>query len=154
MKFLTRPAEERDLEQIFEHACQLSMRTGTPQPEFSLTREKLANWLFGNDKDWYGLVIDGADGKIAACCLYCFTNINRSFNVSGCLFIDILFVERLYRKKGLGGLIIDRLIEIAKTQKIARIELCCMKDNEDSIRFYESKGAVKVDLLDVYKITI
>lgn len=149
---IIRPIELKDIDKVFNHAYQLAMRTGVMSPDFVLTKDKLLSDLFGNQADWHGLVIDDY-GRVLGSCLYSFANTNRAFNLTPCLFLDILFVEAEYQRMGLGKMLMANLKKIAQEKDITRIEFWCMKDNINSIEFYKSIGAKKIDLLNIYNLS-
>jgi GNAT superfamily N-acetyltransferase len=134
----TRQITLHDIDIVFNYVKQLATQEGVISPEFSLTKEKLLNNLFSNNADWFGLLIL-KDNKIVGTCLYCFANINRVFNPTPCLFLDILFIEPEYRKQGIGEFVLEELKQIMKQQDIKRIELWCLKDNFNANKFYEKQ---------------
>ena len=151
--FNIRAIKLKDVDEVFNHAYQLAMRTGSVSVDFVLTKEKLIEGLFGTKADLYGLVVT-ENNRIVGSCLYCFVNINRPFNKTGCLFLDMLFVDPASRFKGIGKLLIQEMEQIARNNNIARIEFWCMKDNIASGEFYKNIGAKKLDLVDVYNLDI
>ncbi|MDZ7798247.1 MAG: GNAT family N-acetyltransferase [Patescibacteria group bacterium] len=54
--------------------------------------------------------------------------------------IDDLSVRSDYRKKGIGTLLMDKLEELAKKNKIYEVELNVWCFNKGAIKFYENKG--------------
>lgn len=151
--FKIRPIELKDIDQVFKQACELATRDGTMSPNFRLTKENMVEGLFGKNNDWYGLVATEND-EIIGSCLYCFANTNRPFNPTGCLFLDILFVDEKHRGKGIGKKLLSELSSIATEKKLTRIEFWCMKDNIYSNKFYEMMGAEKIELLNVYNLNV
>lgn len=148
-----RPTKHHDLDVIYNHACQLATISGTKSPDFILTKTKLEHDLFNSKTNWYGLVAE-KNKEIIGSCLYGFVNTNRPFNKTGCLFLDILFVDSEYRNLGIGRLLMKKLTKIAQEKKLSRIELWCMKSNILANEFYIKVGAKQVDLLNVYTINI
>ena len=147
-----RPIVVDDVDEVFNHTYRLAMRTGSTS-SFVLTKDLLLSSLFGSNADWYGLVVT-ENQQVIGSCLYSFVNINRTFNLTKSLFLDILFVEPEYHGLGIGEMLIKHLERIAQVQGINRIEFWCMKDNIGAIEFYKKMGAKRIDLLDVYNITL
>jgi ribosomal protein S18 acetylase RimI-like enzyme len=54
--------------------------------------------------------------------------------------VDDLSVRSDYRKKGVGTLLMDKLEELAKNNKIYEMELNVWCFNKGAIKFYENKG--------------
>jgi len=54
--------------------------------------------------------------------------------------VDDLSVRSDYRKNGIGTLLMDKLEELAKKNKIYEIELNVWCFNKGAINFYENKG--------------
>lgn len=148
-----RPIGIVDIDIVFDHACLLANNSGTKSPDFVLTRERLYEELFGSKASWHGLLAI-KNQKVIGSCLYGFADTNRPFNKTACLFLDILFIEPNYRKKGVGQLLMDELTKIAQNKKLSRIEFWCMKNNIAANEFYRKIGAKEVDTLNVYNLDI
>jgi ribosomal protein S18 acetylase RimI-like enzyme len=56
------------------------------------------------------------------------------------IHVDDLSVRSDYRKKGIGTLLMDKLEELAKKNKIYEMELNVWCFNKGAIKFYENKG--------------
>ncbi|GAB7354604.1 hypothetical protein MBLNU459_g5043t1 [Dothideomycetes sp. NU459] len=57
------------------------------------------------------------------------------------IYLEDLFVQPQYRKRGYGTLLIKALAKEVKRIGGARLEWCCLKWNEPSLKFYRSLGA-------------
>jgi len=68
------------------------------------------------------------------------------------LFLEDLFIDEKYRKKGYGKQIIAYLASIAKKRQYSRIDWWCLDWNQKSIDFYESIGAKKLDHWKVFRL--
>lgn len=146
-----RKIEKKDIEVVFDHVCLLAKHEGEISPDFVLTKAQLSSELFSSQSDWYGLVAT-KENKIIGSCLYTFANTNRPFNKTGCLFLDVLFVEQNYRNQGVGKLFMNKLLLIAKDRKLKRIEFWCMKNKPLANKFYVEFGAKKISDLNVYSL--
>jgi GNAT superfamily N-acetyltransferase len=71
--------------------------------------------------------------------LYFFTY--SSFLAKKTLYLEDIFVSETYRKLGIGKMLMDELVKIAKSHKCGRMEWCVLDWNFNAIRFYENIGA-------------
>lgn len=142
-----------DLDQLFIMLVDLVKHEGLFE-RFKLTRERLENELFGINADWNCLVATEASDKLIGFCLYTFANINRAFNFSPMVQIDDLYVSPAYRNAKIGHNLIYQLALIAKSKNIGRLNVWCVKDNEQGQNFYQKIGAEKRDFIDVYSIQV
>ena len=55
-------------------------------------------------------------------------------------YIGLMFVEKYFCSKDVGGMIIDNLIDWFKNQKINCVSLKVYEDNSDTIKSYQKKG--------------
>lgn len=55
-------------------------------------------------------------------------------------YIGMMFVEKRYRIKGIGGMIIDKLLRWFKKNKIKDIRLQVYENNVGSVEFYKKHG--------------
>lgn len=117
------------------------------------TPESLNEELFNPQADWHGLVAE-VEGQNAGLCLYSIININRCFNPTPALYIDILYVSEKFRKLGIAKAFITKVAAIAKQKKLQRIELWCSKSNDIAQATYTSLGAIKIDMIDVMKFDV
>jgi len=148
-----RAIEIKDIDQVYNHTCFLANNSGVLEPDFVLTKNRMRKDLFCTENNWHGLVVtDGTE--IIGSCLYGFVNTNRPFNQTSCLFLDTLFIESMYRKQGIGRLLMNELIQIAKNNQLTRIEFWCLKNNIVANEFYIELGATTVDKLNVYNLNV
>jgi len=54
-----------------------------------------------------------------------------------CLFLEDLIVKESHRRRGIGKLLLNRLIEISKSEGMARLEWQVLDWNEPAINFYK-----------------
>lgn len=59
-----------------------------------------------------------------------------------CLYMDDLYIRKQYRGKGLGTLLINKVIEFAKKSKCNKMRWQVSNWNDPAIAFYENLGAV------------
>lgn len=59
------------------------------------------------------------------------------------LWIDDLGVKSIYQKQGIGKLLVNKAIELAKLNNCTRVDLNCWKLNENAIKFYKRIGMLE-----------
>jgi GNAT superfamily N-acetyltransferase len=92
---------------------------------------------FGPNKI-FDLFVAELDGKIVGIALY-YTK--YSTWKGRCIFLDDIVVTQSLRGKGIGKLLFDKVIEVAKQQNVRRLEWQVLDWNEPAIRFYEKYNA-------------
>jgi GNAT superfamily N-acetyltransferase len=58
-----------------------------------------------------------------------------------CLYLEDLYVQEARRKHGIGALLFEKIISIAKYQKVRRLEWLVLDWNQPAIQFYKKYGA-------------
>lgn len=90
------------------------------------------NWIFvAKDND----IVKG----ILICKLKIIEN-HPNLKDSKVLWIDDLGVSSNFYKQGIGRLLVNKAIELAKSNNCSRVDLNCWKLNENAIKFYERIG--------------
>lgn len=59
------------------------------------------------------------------------------------LWIDDLGVNNKFRKQGIGKMLVDKAIELAKQNDCIRVDLNCWKLNENALQFYKKIGMLE-----------
>ncbi len=153
IRYVIRPVKTVDLDQLFSMLIDLVKHEGSFE-RFKLTRDRLENELFGINADWNCLVAVDPHEQVLGFCLYTFANINRAFNLSPMIQVDDLYIIPEYRNAKIGYNLMYQLALIAKNNNIGRLNVWCMKDNEQGQNFYQKIGAEKRDFIDVYSIQV
>lgn len=86
--------------------------------------------VLADEKDIYGLI----NYKIKQ------IKDNFSLKDSKVLWIDELVIDKDYRRKGYGKILIDEIKKISKQLNCDRIELNCWAFNKEAFDFYEKMG--------------
>src|SRR5262249_27225779 len=110
----------------------------------------LENSLFSDNTKAFALLAE-VNGNIAGFCIY-FYNFSTFVGKPG-IYIEDIFVEEKYRKRGIGKLFFARIAEIAKTNHCGRMEWSVLDWNKDAIDFYTSLDAEAMSEWTVYRIT-
>ena len=75
-----------------------------------------------------------------------------SFEAMPVLYLHDLFVLEEYRDKGIGRELFAHALSEAKARNCCRMEWEVLRDNELAIRFYERRGATRLDNWIQYRL--
>jgi GNAT superfamily N-acetyltransferase len=59
-----------------------------------------------------------------------------------CVYLEDFYVLPEYRSKGIGSILFDRVVSIAKEKGVKRMDWQVLDWNESAIKFYKSKKAI------------
>lgn len=68
------------------------------------------------------------------------------------LYIEDLFVDEAYRRKGFGGALLRHVARLAIERECGRLEWSVLDWNEPAINFYEKPGAVPMSEWTVFRV--
>jgi len=68
------------------------------------------------------------------------------------LFLEDIFIEEAYRKKGYGKILFSVLSQIATERNYTRIDWWCLDWNQKSIDFYHSIGAIQMNEWKIFRL--
>ena len=129
LRFLTKKDEEklfRMFSTMSEKALEWSMAP--------YTKEEIKRWI-GNIQYTIGLVAEYQDNIVGWASIYKFSHPRRKH--MGDLLI---YLHQDFHNMGLGTAIIERLLQLAKNEKLHRIELTVVKDNTIALHLYQKAG--------------
>jgi len=135
-KIKIRVGEKTDLPAILGLIKELAEYEKAPA-EVEVTVAEMENWGFGNDKLFDFLVAE-KNGTIVAIALYYYKYSNGKGN---CLFLEDIIVTEKMRGAGIGKLLFDKIVEVAKKDKVRRLEWQVLDWNEPAIKFYKKYNA-------------
>lgn len=136
MDITLRKASEKDFPAIFGLIKELA--------EFENGLHKVTNTLeqMYEQKDYFEcFVAETQDQKIIGMALYYFSYYTW---VGKSLYLEDLYIKEAWRGNGLGQRFMDKLLEVAKTEKCKRFRLQVLHWNQNAIDFYE-KNKFTVD---------
>ncbi len=110
----------------------------------------LEEWIF--DKKIANVIFILEEGIEVGFALY-FYNFSTFVGRAG-LYLEDLFVKKEYRGKGYGGALFKKLAQIAKEEKLGRMEWVCLDWNKPSIAFYLSLGAKPMSDWTLYRLGV
>lgn len=105
--------------------------------EVEVTIEEMTQWGFAADKQFDFFVAMDND-VIVGLALYYY---KYSTWKGKCLFLEDIIVTEQQRGKGLGKLLFDRVVQVAKEQKVRRMEWQVLDWNTPAIEFYKKYDA-------------
>ena len=84
--------------------------------------------------------------------VYFYQNSSAFTGQSG-LYIDGFLIDTAMRGKGLGGVMMAFMSELALERGCKRLEWGCLDWNDQAIQFYRNMGAYSVDEMTVFRFT-
>ncbi len=134
MLFKIRNANKNDLSDVLRLIVELAVF----EKEFSAVELTIAQLTKDFSENLFDCLIAEYKGEIIGMALY----YNRYSTWKGkTIHLEDLIVTEAHRKKGVGKLLLDELITIAKKQHIKRVEWNVLDWNRSAITFYENVGA-------------
>jgi len=147
--FEIRPATEADLTAILAFIRKLADYERLSQ-EVVATEELLRETLFGNRRT-AEVAIGCLETKPIGFVLF-FHNYSTFLGRPG-LYIEDLFVEESYRRRGFGGALLAYVAKLAVARGCGRLEWSVLDWNEPAINFYKKLGARPMNEWTVFRVT-
>jgi GNAT superfamily N-acetyltransferase len=69
------------------------------------------------------------------------------------IYIEDLFVDEAFRRRGFGAALLHHVAQLAKQRKCGRLEWSVLDWNEPAIQFYRKLGAVPMSDWTVFRVT-
>ena len=105
--------------------------------EVEVTIEEMTEWGFGEDKQ-FDFFVALENNVIIGIALYYF---KYSTWKGKCLFLEDIIVTENRRGKGIGKLLFNQVVIVAKETKVRRMEWQVLDWNTTAIEFYKKYGA-------------
>ena len=125
-----------DLSDILKLIKELAEYEKAPA-EVEVTVAEMENWGFGKDK-LFDFFVAEKNNIIVGLALYYY---KYSTWKGKCLFLEDIIVTEKMRGEGIGKLLFDKVIEVAKEKKVRRMEWQVLEWNEPAIKFYKKYNA-------------
>jgi len=136
MSITVRRATRNDCPRLLELVKELALYEKAPE-EVTVTREHFENSGFGEKPVWWAFVAE-ENGFIHGFALY---YIRYSTWKGQAMYLEDIVVTESSRGKGIGKLLMDRLIIEAKEKNFNRIVWQVLEWNEPAINFYKKYNA-------------
>lgn len=139
-----RTAERKDKEILLDLIKKLAAHERKKSDQIKMDIEKIEK--HGFDNNYFQTLIAEYNDVPVAYAIYYFTY-SGSLGAP-VLYLEDLFVEENYRRKGIGKALLATLAELATKNECCRMDWRAYSWNEGAVQFYKSLGAeLKSDLL-------
>lgn len=128
---------KNDLPQILNLVKELAHYEKAPL-EVEVTLSEMENWGFGKDKIFDFFVAE-ENNVIVGLALYYY---KYSTWKGKCMFLEDIIVTESKRGAGIGKLLFDEIVKVAKKEKVRRLEWQVLDWNEPAIKFYKKYDSV------------
>lgn len=132
MAIILRKGTEQDVPQVLDLVKELAAFEKAPE-EVEVTSQEMLNWGFGTNKLFDFFVLE-KEKVIVGMALYYY---KYSTWKGKCLFLEDLVVTEKERKNGYGKLLFNEVINVAKKEKVKRMEWQVLNWNAPAIDFYK-----------------
>lgn len=136
-EFQIRRAEEKDCPAMLELIRELAIYEKAPD-EVTVDPLHFEQSGFGLDPIWWAFVVGNQEKKVVAFALY---YIRYSTWKGQVMYLEDILVTEALRGKGIGKMLIERLIEEAKEKGFKRMTWQVLDWNEPAINFYKKFSA-------------
>jgi GNAT superfamily N-acetyltransferase len=126
-----------DLPQVLELVKELAEFEKSPN-DVEVTIAQMEEWGFGKDKQ-FDFFVALKNNKIIGMALYYY---KYSTWKGKCLFLEDIIVTQSERQNGYGKLLFKSVAEVAKKEKVKRMEWQVLDWNEPAIKFYKKYNTV------------
>ena len=131
-----RGAQRSDVSTILELVKELALFERAPL-EVANTVEELEQDLF--ELNSCEAIVYEMDGQVVAFALF---YVSYSTWKGKCMYLEDLYVKEECRKHGIGQLLFDRVVEIARERKYRRMDWQVLDWNLPAINFYKKNNAI------------
>lgn len=140
MDITIRKAKKEDMSRVHELIMELAVYEKLPQ-EVEVNQNDLVNDGFGENPLFHCFVAEVNSKVEGMAIIY-----NRYSTWKGkTVHLEDLIVTKNMRNKGIGALLLDKVILFGKEMSVKRISWEVINWNKEAIKFYERKGAKLID---------
>ncbi len=116
--------------------------------KLDLDKSTLINWIF--DRKIANVFFLVYENKEVGFALYTYNFFIYKGN--GSIYLEDIYILEEYRKRGFGKLMFQKICQIAKRNKVFKIEWTCSNNNENCIKFFNSIGAREINRKKIYRL--
>lgn len=106
--------------------------------EFKIDENRLREMIF--DEKLINALVAVSDEKVVGIALY-YTSCISTFSGKKILYLEDIYINKDFRKKGIGREIFSKLRVLAKEKDCCKIEWKCLSWNVDAGNFYKTMGS-------------
>lgn len=136
MNIRIRKGEIADLPQVLELIKELATYEKAPN-EVTVTVSDMERDGFGKEKIFDFFVAEDSSGILGMALFYT----KYSTWKGKCLFLEDIIVRESLRGKGIGAMLFEEVIKVAKEGKVKRMEWQVLEWNEPALNFYRKYNA-------------
>jgi GNAT superfamily N-acetyltransferase len=137
MEFQIRRAEKKDCPAMLDLIRELAEYEKAPD-EVTVDPHHFEESGFGSNPVWWAFVVENQEKKVVAFALY---YIRYSTWKGQVMYLEDILVTEALRGKGIGKMLIERLIKEAKEKGFKRMTWQVLDWNEPAINFYKKFSA-------------
>lgn len=144
IKYVIRLAEAEDIERIQQLSQELmeyeknnSTKEYMYNMNWALTEQAYNNYKSNIENDW--IYVACVDNKIVGY-MTCWINKKRPWLEYDVLEIGNLYIQKEYRRLGIGTELINKAKSICKDNEIKYLKIEVLDDNKEAQRFYQKHG--------------
>ncbi len=135
--FLIRKAKISDAKEISKLIIELA-KFEKLKPPGTLAIKRLIADAF-RAKPLFNILVAENKNRLIGYAFYFFTY--STFLAKPTLYLEDIFVTEKFRNEGIGKLLFDELLKIAKSNKCGRLEFTVLDWNKNAMRFYKRYNA-------------
>jgi GNAT superfamily N-acetyltransferase len=147
--FTIKPATKKDVPVILSFITKLADYERLSH-EVVATEELLQRTLFGRRRT-AEVAIGYYNNEPVGFVLF-FHNFSTFVGRPG-IYIEDLFVEETYRRRGFGGALLAHIAKLAVARDCGRLEWSVLDWNEPAVNFYQKLGAMPMNEWTVFRVT-
>lgn len=140
-------SKKEDLEQILELIKELAIHENMLEDVKCSVKDLEQSFFENNYAKALSLKVDG---KIIGYVMYFYTF--SSFWGLGGLYLEDIYIQKDYRKKGYAKAVFKYLAKICKEKNLKRLEWVCLNDNDLGINFYTALNARHMSQWRTYRL--
>lgn len=119
------------------------------QDEVKCDKEKLEKSLFEQEFAKAFLLREGK--RVIGYMIYFYTF--SSFSGNGGIYLEDIYIQEAYRKKGYGLAVFRFLARLCKEKNLQKLDWVCLNENILGIAFYESLNALHLKQWRMYRLS-